>query len=172
MKQWTGYSNCKVIYDSETNELSGDVLFLSLRLVSTCAFIIETTEGDIFGSYHTIIPTKQNCFVPNDPHHFLFTLKNKLNTPHEQFKVFSQNNRLLDIYGGKDSWVMGVNNGFWIHSKTNRCFITSTAANGDMHDGYYDPKKYSSKIFTGSVYPKRFTLKRLIALEFYPNEYE
>ena len=172
LKQWTGYSNCKVIYDSETNELSGDMLFLSLRLVSTVTFIIETTDGDIFGSYHTIIPTKQNCFVANDPHHFLFTLKNKLNTSHEQFKVFSQNNRLLDIFAGKDSWVMGVNNGFWIHSKPNRCFITSSAANGDMHDGYYDPKKYTSKIFTGSVYPKRFTLKRLIALEFYPNDNE
>ena len=170
LKQWTGFANCKVIFEQNENELSGEMVFLSLRLVSTVTFIIETTDGDVFGSYHSIIPTRQNCFVANDPNHFLFTLHNKYGTPHEQFKVLPHNHRLLDIFSGNDSWVMGVNNGYWIHSKSNRCFIPSCSANGDLHDGYYDPKRYSSKIFTGCIYPKRFTIKRLIGLEFYSNE--
>ena len=33
-------------------------------------------------------------------------------------------------------------------------------------------KKYGSRIFTGGIYPKRFTLKRLIAVEMYQNDFE
>ncbi|GAB1220368.1 hypothetical protein ENUP19_0052G0022 [Entamoeba nuttalli] len=171
LQEWIGSKTCKLIYDSNEG-FTGDILWAILRIVNSVAFIIETTEGDVFGSYHSVIPTKQHYPVITDNAHFLFTFRNKINTGHIKFNVLSTNNKLLDIYKGSKSWVFGIEKGFWIHSKQNKSYIPSTCANGELTQGYEDPTGLGGIIFTGGVYPARFTTKRVIGLDFLIEEKE
>ena len=64
----------------------------------------------------------------------------------------------------------GVENGFWIHSKPNKSYISSPSANGELDEGYEDPTQLGGIVFTGGIYPLRFTTKRVIGLEFLIDE--
>ncbi|EDR29213.1 hypothetical protein EDI_237750 [Entamoeba dispar SAW760] len=165
LQEWIGCKTCKLIYDSNKG-FTGDILWTTLKIVNSIVLIIETTDGDVFGSYHSIIPTKQNYPVISDNAHFLFTFRNKMNIGHIKFNVLSTNNKLLDIYKGSKSWVFGIEKGFWIHSKQNKSYISSNCANGELTQGYEDPTGLGGIIFTGSIYPSRFTTKRVIGLDF------
>ncbi|ELP93102.1 hypothetical protein EIN_053470 [Entamoeba invadens IP1] len=164
LEKWTGCDSCRVIYDS-TNGFTADTLWGALRLANSVALIVETTENDVFGSFHGVIPMHQHFNVSVDSSHFLFTFSNKFNTGHVKFPVLPTNTKMLDVFKGYNSWVYGIEKGFWIHAQHNKSYVCSTSANGPLTDGYEDPTLMGGVVFTGSVYPQRFTTKRIIGLE-------
>ncbi|KAL7721845.1 TLDc domain-containing protein [Entamoeba marina] len=69
-----------------------------------------------------------------------------------------------DVFGDS-SWVFGVQHAWWIHSQQNKSYVSSVSANGPLSCGYEDPLGYGGLIFTGGVYPLRFSVKRIVVLE-------
>ncbi|KAL7714673.1 hypothetical protein QTN25_007761 [Entamoeba marina] len=166
LQEWIHCNNCRVLYVT-TDNFSGDRLWAALRLAGAVTIIIETTDGDVFGSHHTVLPIKQHSFVMNDTSHFLFTFKNKYKTGHVLFPLRTNNTNIniLDVYKGDSSWVFGVQHAWWIHSQQNKSYVSSVSANGPLSCGYEDPLGYGGLIFTGGVYPLRFSVKRIVVLE-------
>ena len=60
LKQWTGKAKATIIFDSTVDEFTGEVLFDAIKGKQNIALISFTTDGDVFGGYHSVAVTKQS----------------------------------------------------------------------------------------------------------------
>ncbi|KAL7717203.1 hypothetical protein QTN25_005473 [Entamoeba marina] len=87
LQQWTGHSHYRIIYNSKVDGMSTDTFNNRVCLKKKVMIMIFTTDGNLFGSYHSkrIPPTGGEGFVCDDSNHFVFTLRNPFNVPPTKF---------------------------------------------------------------------------------------
>ena len=110
LKEWTGKSHVKVIYDSTVDECTDDGLFNKVKGKPNIAVIGFTTDGDVFGGFYSVAVTEQwRKFY--DPNIFAFSFEShgRCETP-QRFVVkgWCRHNALVVFCRG-DSW------GWFVH---------------------------------------------------------
>ena len=74
LKQWTGKSDVKVLYDSTVDEFVANAVFQAVKGRRNIAIVACTTEGDVFGGFYTVAVTQQSqAFY--DPNIFVFSFE-------------------------------------------------------------------------------------------------
>ena len=74
LKEWTGKTSAKVIYDSTVDEFTRDGLFNKVRGKPNVAVIATTTDGDVFGGFYSVAVTMQDWYF-YDPNIFAFSFE-------------------------------------------------------------------------------------------------
>lgn len=165
LKEWTQLNVKGIIYDSSSDTLSAATL-LEKTLYHRNVMFIAKMGDSIFGSFNSenvpYTEDKMNAFIENDCKHFIFTLQNTHNTPMKFEPSYNDEFTSLYVYGKANKRnVMSAPNAFFVNVGPNsyiskRCF-----------DYYNTPEgaDIDATIFTGTVQPSRFTVDRLIAVE-------
>ena len=74
LKQWTGKSNVKTLYDSTVDEFTDQGLFDKVKGKANIALVGFTSEGDVFGGfYHPAVAEQWQDF--DDPNIFIFSFE-------------------------------------------------------------------------------------------------
>ena len=74
LKQWTGKSTARVVYDSNVCPFTDECLFQKVKGKPNIAIVAFTTDGDVFGGFYSVAVTEQNkCF--KDPEMFIFSFE-------------------------------------------------------------------------------------------------
>ena len=104
LKEWSGKETCTIIYSNENEELSARIVNSKIQGKKNLYFIIEDCQGNIFGSYHSFIPTEYEKKVhqQEDHHHFIFTLKNPYNILPTKYLPTEHNDHILSLYQNYD----------------------------------------------------------------------
>ena len=74
LKEWTGKTHGAVVYDSTVDPFTDDGLFERVKGKSNIALVGFTTEGDVFGGFHSVAVTVQSQQL-NDPAVFAFSFE-------------------------------------------------------------------------------------------------
>ena len=74
LKEWTGKTRAKVVYDSTVDAFTASGLFTKVKGKRNIALIAFTTDGDVFGGFYSVAATVQDrCF--DDPNFFIFSFE-------------------------------------------------------------------------------------------------
>ncbi|GAB1225627.1 hypothetical protein ENUP19_0257G0055 [Entamoeba nuttalli] len=128
LKQYTQLKSLSLIVEYQRNdEITGELLFKIVKDKRNIMFVITSTSGNVFGSFHSKIPQKMNSYVFKDKHMFVFSLKNSNKTGEVCFIPRETNHHLLFFPREKDSlfYILGC----W-DIKTNDCVIDSVKYSG------------------------------------------
>ena len=163
--QWSHFSSCEIIFDTDDQELTTKNVWRTLRGRKNIAMIITDVHGWVFGSFNGIIPKKQSNIVSNDYDHFLFSFKNPFDVPPTRFRQnFRNENQLIIHRDNQNSWVFGIGYGFHIRDD-GKSYIGS-ASGEQLNRGYIDTIGLNSLIFNETSYPTYFSFERIIFLQF------
>ena len=66
LKEWTGKTHGAVVYDSKVDPFTDDGLFERVKGKSNIALVGFTTEGDVFGGFHSVAVTVQTWCLKSD----------------------------------------------------------------------------------------------------------
>ncbi|EDR22095.1 hypothetical protein EDI_041240 [Entamoeba dispar SAW760] len=164
--QWCHANKFCIIYNSENQELSTKQVWRTLQGRINIITVICTTNGSVFGSYHSVIPKRQSSILCDDKKHFMFTLKNPFNVPPTRFKQNLKNENQLIIHRDiQNSWIFGVGYGFHIRGE-DKSYIGS-ASGEQLNRGYIDTVGLNSDIFNDSHYPSYFSFSRILFVQLY-----
>ena len=133
LKQWTGKQNIKILFDSTVDEFTHDGLFNKTRGKQDIALIAFTTDGDIFGVFHSVAATGQNQSFP-DPNVFVFSFEShgRCATPQRfALKEHLKDKGNICVFktsanGFIDVWVEGGGVLFIGNEKSNACTFNMT----------------------------------------------
>ncbi|GAB1222669.1 hypothetical protein ENUP19_0121G0020 [Entamoeba nuttalli] len=98
LKQWTNCTQFQIIYDTRVEEFTIQQIQRILYGKDNIVLLIQTVENDLFGTYHSQIPTKRivqqpqqfsNWIGKSDENIFLFSLNNH-NSPNNPLKFLSK----------------------------------------------------------------------------------
>ena len=100
LKEWSNHSNYTILYSTETEELSARTLNSKIKGKRNLYFIIEDTNNNIFGSYHSILPNEKEYkqHSSEDQHHFIFTLHNPHNIQPTRYYPTDHNDHISYLY--------------------------------------------------------------------------
>ena len=74
LKAWTGKTSAAIVYDSKRDPFTADGLFAAIQGRANVAVVGFTTDGDVFGGFHSVAVVKQNQqFI--DPSIFAFSFE-------------------------------------------------------------------------------------------------
>ena len=76
LKQWTQKKTFSLLFDKSQSEFTRENICGILKGKKDVIILFESIDGDIFGSYHSILPNDLSEWC-NDSQHFAFTLRNK-----------------------------------------------------------------------------------------------
>ncbi|ELP91029.1 hypothetical protein EIN_267450 [Entamoeba invadens IP1] len=161
--EWTNMCQYRVLYRSTKDNLTAKALNAKICGRTNILLIVITNKNYVFGSYSSVA-------IPNPPkigdHHvgpdnafFCFTFQNPFNT--EPLKITKKTTSTsLKIYSNKEqSYVVGVDACFYIRancpSHVPSCFAES----------FDDPTKKGGLLFVNAVYPDKFGVQELMAVE-------
>ena len=104
LKEWSCHEKYSILYNAENEELSARLINSKIQGKSNLYFIIEDINGNLFGSYHTFIPSEKErkVNVTEDPKHFIFTLKNPFNIQPSLFTPKESNDHIISFYHDYD----------------------------------------------------------------------
>lgn len=163
LSEWTGKVSSTIIFDSQINESFESSIIQKASTLKNIMFIVETDGGNMFGSYHTVIPNKVGKWAVSDDKHFVFTLKNPYETQPMKFRPIVEECYPLWFYKSSTS-LYSVQS--FCHITTNKqCYIAGKHWSGKaFSDVYNDISGKDCKIFTKTQYPMKFGMKRLVVL--------
>ena len=163
LTEWTNKVTSSIVFDSHVNQSFDKAIVQNANSFKNLMFIVETDAGNMFGSYHTIIPNKPGKWVVTDDKHFVFTLKNPYETQPMKFRPIVEETYALWFYKSSTS-LYSVQS--FCHISTNKqCYIAGKQWAGKaFSDVYNDISGKDCKLFTKTQYPTRFGMKRLIVL--------
>ncbi|ELP93004.1 hypothetical protein EIN_051890 [Entamoeba invadens IP1] len=161
LKSWTGLSQCTTIFDSENDELTARGVDSKITGKTNIVFLVEDTRGNVFGSFHGIIPPPDKLISSkDDPKHFVFTLKNPHNIPPTKFPVKDTNGDVLHVYDSSDCRnVFNVQSAFGVTCDS-KVFVYESIING-----YTNLPPIGCRVLVNDN-NKFFDIKRLIILQF------
>lgn len=163
LSEWTGKVSSTIVFDSQVNESFENTIVNKASTYKNLMFIVETDGGNMFGSYHTMIPNKVCKWTVNDDRHFVFTLKNPYETQPMKFRPIVEESYPLWFY--KNSTSLYSVQSFCHISTTKQCYIAGKQWAGKaFSDVYNDISGKDCKIFTKTQYPVKFGMKRLVVL--------
>ncbi|EDR26815.1 hypothetical protein EDI_252800 [Entamoeba dispar SAW760] len=128
LKRYTQLKSLSLIVEYQRNdEVTGEMLFKIVKDKKNIMFVITSTSGNVFGSFHSKIPQRMNSYVPEDNQMFVFSLKNSNKTGEICFTPRETNHHLLFFPKEKDElfYILGC----W-DIKTNDCVIDSVKYSG------------------------------------------
>ncbi|EDR27855.1 hypothetical protein EDI_028110 [Entamoeba dispar SAW760] len=163
LSEWTNKTVSNIIYDSNINDNFNEVIISKGKNLNNLMFVIETDGGNIFGSYHTIIPPKPSQWVIRDKNHFVFSLLNPYGTKPIKFTPIIDECYPLWVYKSTPGLFCIQS---FCHISTNKhCYINSRGWSGkSFNEMYNDTVGKDGKLFTKIVFPSHFGLKRLVVL--------
>ena len=90
LKEWTGKTSAKIVYDSTVDEFTHDGLFEKVQGKQNIALVGFTTEGDVFGGFYNVAVTGpgQHCY-DQDLFVFSFESHGRCMTP-QRFLVWER----------------------------------------------------------------------------------
>ena len=162
LKEWTGKSTVTIIYDSMVDEFTDECMFQTVRGKPNIAIVATTTEGDVFGGFHSVAVTEQNKQL-YDPNIFAFSFEShgRCMTPQRFYLSNESNGMAVGVFFKNNTlgrYVMfhGANGGLSIgNEKSNPwCFYQSQCLVG-VEDTTLAGKEDSEK----------FTCSRLVAIQ-------
>ncbi|ELP83848.1 hypothetical protein EIN_197910 [Entamoeba invadens IP1] len=161
---WTNKMTPSILFDSTVDAPTS--LFEKIRDKGNIMTVVETDGGNVFGSYHSVLPTKPSEWVVKDPNHFVFTLKNPFNggvNASQKFTPIRPDCYPLWIYKSGNALFCVQ---YFCHVSNNKqCYINSKEWSGKAFEEIYnDVSGKGGKLFTKTVYPARFGLKRFVCL--------
>ncbi|KAL7714289.1 TLDc domain-containing protein [Entamoeba marina] len=156
LKEWTETSDLNVIFDSEGEQFNryncSKKIFGKMKIF----IILQTINGDVFGSYHHQTPKRLGEWV-HDQQHFTFSLRNPSNSK-RKFDVKSNNTSALmvaDYIDDDDESLSTIIDVGYLYSVTagQRCCLNS------MFKYYYDniPENGIGFITNGDSYSIEIT---------------
>ncbi|ELP94456.1 hypothetical protein EIN_047490 [Entamoeba invadens IP1] len=159
LQEWTGMSEARVVF--EGNNLTPKLFWSLTKKLKNMMIVVETVDGYMFGSYHTVLPPTQDVWVNDDKQHFVFTLNNPTNYPPTRFAPLPTNGDLLFVYGDNDTEnVVWVNYCFWI------CMDNVVFLWHHFSEKYEDTSKLGGDLFVGVKdwdFPNE--IKKVVVLE-------
>ena len=162
IQEWVGKEKYTIIFDSEHHELTSRMFWSCLKGRKDILIVIETDEGYIFGSYHSIIPERQELCVENDPHHFVFTMKNPFNVPPTKFELKEGWKKSLYIYG--DDQISDV---FYVFGCYLICNNDESFIKKIFNYNYRHKHSVDAHVFVGKLWDSYFSLSRLVCVQFF-----
>ena len=104
LKEWSGYTTPTILYSTETEELSARTLNSKINGKRNLYFIVEDMNNNLFGSYHSHLPTEKEYkqHSSEDQHHFVFTLHNPHNIPPTRYYPTEHNDHISYLYQNDD----------------------------------------------------------------------
>ncbi|ELP92179.1 hypothetical protein EIN_381460 [Entamoeba invadens IP1] len=162
LSEWTGLTRSLKIYDSEIDELESNALWKKVQGRKNVMFVVVTNTGDVFGSFHGILPEKQGAWVREDKDQFIFSLDNNQGYQPTKFKPKSMTHQLLSIAKKNQKQKMfWISDAFRINSE-DKSYISSSFSRF-----YEDTTHSDGNIFTGSVYPLTFSVVSCVAFQWF-----
>ncbi|BFU23999.1 hypothetical protein EHI8A_095990 [Entamoeba histolytica HM-1:IMSS-B] len=161
--EWTNMRNYRILYRSSKDGLSARSLNARICGRSNILIIVLTTKGYVFGSFSSIQipppPRLGDLHVGADPNFFVYSFQNPFNT--EPLKILKKNSQTsMKIYCNKEqSYVIGCDCCFYIRSNC-PCHVPS-----NFCDNYNEPSGKGNLLFVNCVYPEKFALQELLAVE-------
>ncbi|EKE41606.1 hypothetical protein ENUP19_0041G0128 [Entamoeba nuttalli] len=161
MKQWTGFKEMKLIYDSSQQFF--DSRGFNEKVCGRKNLLIIVVSGkSIFGSWHSKqIPKEKKdgfVYVKNDENHFVFTLRNIYNINPTKFlpREVNHHSKSLCISGSKNSTcIVGCYSCYFVETLDNESTV-----DWSFSSTYRDTSGKGHLIFTGK---QAFTTDRLLA---------
>ena len=161
--EWTNKCSYRMVYRSTRDGLNARSLNARICGKSNILLIVLTSKGYVFGSYSSkTIPMPPNVgdvHVGNDDEFFVYSFNN----PHGilPIKIQKKNHSTsLKIYSNKErSYVIGVDCCFYIRANC-PCHIPLNFA-----ENYEDTTGKGNLLFVDCVYPEKFALQELLAVE-------
>ncbi|EDR29929.1 hypothetical protein EDI_233910 [Entamoeba dispar SAW760] len=162
LKEWVQLGNKIVIFNSEQHEMMPHGLWNKVSGRKNIMFIVISEYGDIFGSFHGVVPTKQGEWVWEDSQQFIFTMKNQYGVNPIQFKPKTMTHSLLRISGKNNTKKM-----FWISDGYRVNGDGKGYISNSFSRFYNDSTKIGPLIFTNSVYPNTFSIRSFFVIQWY-----
>lgn len=161
--EWTNKCSYRMVYRSTRDGLNARSLNARICGKSNILLIVLTSKGYVFGSYSSkTIPMPPNVgdvHLGNDEEFFVYSFNN----PHGILptKIHKKNHSTsLKIYSNKErSYVIGVDCCFYIRANC-PCHIPLNFA-----ENYEDTTGKGNLLFVDCVYPEKFALQELLAVE-------
>lgn len=164
LSQWTHMSVSTIIYDSEVSPLTTESLFSSVNGKSNVMLIVTTDGDNIFGSFHGELPNSISRWKEADPMHFVFTLQNPYGIPPTKFSPLKPD--CYPIWFYKSPTAIYCIQYFCHISNNKQCFINTKEWSGKgFSEVYNDTTGKDGRVFTKTLYPSRFGIKRLVAVQ-------
>ncbi|ELP94614.1 hypothetical protein EIN_497940 [Entamoeba invadens IP1] len=162
VSSWVGHTRALRVFDSEHDELNSEALWNKIKGRRNLMFVVVTTEGNVFGSYHSIIPHSQGSWVSSDDDQFIFTLRNSSGTPPTIFRPKQMTHRLLHISKSTTKKkLVWISDAFKIQND-DKSYISSSFSRF-----YNDEKDLGPSIFTNLVYPNTFSFSSFFVLHWF-----
>ena len=162
--EWTGARDAFVVFESDVHQLTASAIWGVSRGRKNVAFVVETERGNVFGSFHAVLPKQQSMIVSDDARHFVFTMRNELNTGPMRFLQNETNENQLIIHRETlNDWIFGV--GYAFHIRGNDKSYIGSASGEQLDRGYRDPLHLKSVVFNGTFYPNYFSVVRLLLVQ-------
>ncbi|KAL7713678.1 TLDc domain-containing protein [Entamoeba marina] len=158
IEKWSKLKYSHIVIDSDDVAINSDSLFDSIHDQKNLAFIIQNHDN-IFGSFHSVTPRQRGITSPDDPSHFVFSLKNsyglkptmytkkKKSGSLRIFRLDESENGVFDVYG---FGVFGKSLG-----SISNYFPTL----------YEDHNTTGGRIFVGDIKPSQFEITRIVVLQ-------
>ena len=161
IEEWTGKKIYQILYDTDIDEFSSRSFWRSIKGRTNIMIIIQTSKNYVFGSYHSLLPNRQEMYT-EDNEHFVFTIRNPKEYPPTKFMIKKEwNKKSLYIYG--DDQISDV---FFVFG----CFLICN--NGEsfikkiFNYTYKHDRDIDATIFVGNVWEEYFDVERLICVQF------
>ena len=74
LKEWTGKSEAKLVFDSTVDWITGNSLFEKIKNKPNVAFVCFTADGDVCGGFYSVAVTKLKEGF-DDPNLFIFSFE-------------------------------------------------------------------------------------------------
>ncbi|BFU21671.1 hypothetical protein, conserved [Entamoeba histolytica] len=95
LHQWTGKQKLHVFFNNKKERFTRENCLSILKNKTDIIILLETENGEVFGSYHHLVPQQFGNWV-NDPKHFVFAIRNK-NKIQGKYEADSNNHYSLMI---------------------------------------------------------------------------
>ena len=165
LRSWTGKTNISIVYDSTVNPFTAPELFQKIKDKPDIAIIALTSDGDVFGGYHSVAVSSQNW--PNHDEKlfvFSFVSHGRCSTP-QKFEVKAYKKsfgsvryRDHDFDGHFVEFTAGAAGGLSLGNEKSKTFCD------DLDDCFENIQKDT---LTGKRNRETFTCTRLVALQLY-----
>ena len=94
------------VFNSDTKRIDSESIWMSIKGRKNIMFIIKDLKGNVFGSFHSVIPSQRGEYQGKDYNHFVFSLNNKFQPQKftrknisPPLKIYSHGNGVFVING-------------------------------------------------------------------------
>ena len=156
--EWTNMKSFKIIYSIENDAFDAKTFFSKVNGKKNVMLLMEAQcNNSVFGAFFSQMPTKQEVWVTEDTHHFVFTLRNPMLVPPTMILPRPANKNIIMIKADNNTREIWENRAFDINNDT------TSHADPRYTGMYFDQLYKGEKVFVGNQ--TSFKLNNFVALE-------